>query len=79
MRNEAQELYQCFITLTLTSTPQHGVVVAKFTLHSHLQFSQLTTLGPMELGAGEENFWPAIWNPMKSRFLRARTSLRART
>ena len=87
MRNEAQELYQCFMIITITPTPQHGVVVASLTLHSHLQFSQLTTLGPMDSEspqhfsnlAERKNFWPAIPNPMTSRFLRAQTSLRART
>ena len=77
MRIEAQELCQYFMIITITPTPQHGVVVAKLTLHSHLQFSQLTTLGPKESLspqhfsnlAGKGNFWPAIWNPTKSRFL----------
>ena len=51
MRNEAQELCQYFLIITITPTSQHGVVVANLTLHSHLQFSQLTTLGPMESGS----------------------------
>ena len=56
MRNEAQELCQYFMLITITLTPQHGVVVANLTLHSHLQFSQLTTLGPMESGSSPQHF-----------------------
>jgi hypothetical protein len=77
MRNEATELSQYFLIITITPTSQHGVVVANLTLHSHLQFSQLTTLGPIDSGspqhfanlAERKNFWPAIPNPMKSRFM----------
>ena len=45
MRNEAQELCQYFMIITITPTPQHGVVVANLTLHSHLQFFTTHYLG----------------------------------